>query len=89
MTADRKPFRQSLSEEFALLGVVLRVAFSSPILDEKAATDAEQLIDPDFKGWLQNDPMVTMNPASRYGDDATGFLAACDHEGTTGGQFDD
>lgn len=31
--------------------------------------------DPDFDGWVANDPMVTMDPASRYGDDATGFLS--------------
>ena len=31
-------------------------------------------IDPDFEGWLHGDPMVTGNPASRYGDDAPGYL---------------
>ena len=30
--------------------------------------------DQDFDGWVANDPMVTLNPASRYGDDARGFL---------------
>ena len=36
--------------------------------------------DPDFDGWLVNDPMVTFNPASRYGDDATGFLDGGERE---------
>ena len=36
--------------------------------------------DRDFDGWVANDPMVTLNPASRYGDDATGFLAGAEAE---------
>lgn len=36
--------------------------------------------DRDFDGWVANDPMVTLNPASRYGDDATGFLAGAESD---------
>ena len=59
---------------FAALRVCVRAAFASPILDENAVTDAEQQIDPDFKGWVRGDPMVTGNPASRYGEDAPGYM---------------
>lgn len=37
--------------------------------------DQTRTTDPDFDAWVANDPMVTMDPASRYGDDATGFLS--------------
>ena len=30
--------------------------------------------DPDFEGWLHGDPMVTKNPASRYGDRTPGYI---------------
>lgn len=59
---------------FAALGVRLRAAFASPILDEKAVVDAKMGIDPDFEGWLHGDPMVTKNPASRYGDRTPGYI---------------
>lgn len=36
--------------------------------------EVDRQIDPDFQGWLRNDPMVTGNPASRYGDDAPGYI---------------
>jgi hypothetical protein len=74
MNEDRKSLLESLTGWVAALGVGLRAAFSSPIIDESIAADAERQIDPDFDGWLRNDPMVTGNPASRYGDDAPGYL---------------
>lgn len=46
------------------------LAWLRPGGGEQARTTA-----PDFDGWVANDPMVTMDPASRYGDDATGFLS--------------
>ena len=74
MSTNRKSFFESLTGWVAALGVRLRATFSSPIFDESIAADAERQIDPDFEGWLHNDPMVTGNPASRYGDHATGYL---------------
>jgi hypothetical protein len=46
-------------------------------------------VDPDFDGWVVNDPMVTLNPASRYGDDATGFLAGSERENPELGRQED
>jgi len=74
MNEDRNSFLDSLTGWVAALGVDLRAAFSLPIVDESIVADAERHIDPDFKGWLHNDPMVTGNPASRYGDDAPGYI---------------
>lgn len=45
--------------------------------------------DHDFDGWIANDPMVTLNPASRYGDDATGFLAGSELENHELGKTED
>lgn len=42
--------------------------------NDQSGFDTEQKGDPEFEGWLHNDPMVTGNPASRYGDDAPGYL---------------
>lgn len=74
MNDDGKPLLEHLTDWLAMLGVRFRAVLASPILDEKAGTEAEQVRDPDFEGWLHNDPMVTGNPASRYGDDAPGYL---------------
>lgn len=38
--------------------------------------EPEASIDPAFQGWLRSDPMVTGNPASRYGDDSPGRLTS-------------
>lgn len=65
---------ESLTDWFAVLSVHLRAALASPILDENAVSDAEQHINPDFKRWVQGDPMVTGNPANRYGEDAPGYM---------------
>lgn len=59
---------------FAALSVRLLAVFASPILDEKGVVDARMGIDPDFEGWLHGDPMVTKNPASRYGDRTPGYI---------------
>lgn len=37
-------------------------------------------VDPDFPRWIVNDPMATLNPASRYGDEATGFLGGSERD---------
>ena len=37
---------------------------------------ADQDLDPDFLGWLRNDPMVTENPANRYGKGARGYVTS-------------
>jgi hypothetical protein len=76
MNEDRKSLLESLTGWIAALGVSLRASFSLPIFDESIVADAERQIDPDFKRWVHNDPMVTGNSASRYGDDAPGYLTS-------------
>jgi len=68
-----KSLIDSLADWVSGLGVGLRTLFASPRADDKASL--AQTTDPDFDGWLVNDSMVTFDPASRYGDDATGLLA--------------
>jgi hypothetical protein len=41
---------------------------STPLVPDDERAEADRGIDPDFIGWLHNDPMVTRNPASRYCD---------------------
>jgi len=74
MIEDRKSLRESLTDFLGNLGVQLRAALSTGIARDDCARKADGRVDPDFEGWLHNDPMVTGNPASRYGDDAPGYL---------------
>lgn len=74
MSDDLKPQPQSLIDFFVGLGVQLRVALSSGMDQDYSSREIDSPIDPDFEGWLHNDPMVTGNPASRYADDAPGHL---------------
>ena len=78
MSADRKSLFESVTGWFASLGEGLRNAFASPMSDR--GPESGPSTDRDFDGWVANDPMVTMDPASRYGDDATGFLAGTEIE---------
>jgi len=52
----------------------IRAGVLMPVALDDSSVDSGRYIDPDFEGWLHNDPMVTGNPASRYGDDAPGYL---------------
>ena len=74
MNEDRKSLLDSAIDWFAILGQGLRAAIALPMGGEAAAGASDQAADPDFEGWLHDDPMVTGNPASRYGDDAPGYL---------------
>ncbi len=74
MDDDRKSLLDSATEWFAILGKYLRSVFTWPTVEEPDVGDPVQATDPDFEGWLHNDQMVTGNPASRYGDDAPGYL---------------
>lgn len=66
--------QQSFADLFAILRIQLRAALSVAPDFGSRSEEAHDGIDPDFEGWLHNDPMVTGNPASRYGDDAPGYL---------------
>lgn len=72
MDVDRKSVLDYITDWIAFMGHGVRNVFAWSAQDVKAET--AQSTDTDFDGWLANDPMVTLNPASRYGDDATGFL---------------
>lgn len=58
----------------SILGVGLSAALSATQEPDDASAERGRSIDPDFEGWLHDDPMVTGNLASRYGDDAPGYL---------------
>ena len=73
MSVEPKSLREYLTDSFANLVVSIRAAFSTPLVADDERADTDRGIDPDFIGWLHNDPMVTGNPASRYYDDAPGY----------------
>ena len=87
MNAERPSLLESFSDWIATLGGILRNVFAWPVVDDNA--ESRQTTDPDFDGWVVNDPMVTLNPASRYGDDATGFLAGSELENAELGRTED
>lgn len=74
MNDGRKPLSQYLIDWISFLGFNLRAAITSPLLDEAAFLEAKEHLDPDFERWVRDDPMVTGNTASRYGDDSPGYL---------------
>lgn len=65
-----KPLREIFLDWLAIRWTVFRAGTSTPLDVE----EAEKHIDPDFKRWVANDPMVTENPASRYWEGQPGYL---------------
>ncbi len=86
---ERKSLLDSAANLFAILRDHVQAGIAVPAAAETAEGEQDQITDPDFKRWLVNDPMVTMNPTSRYGDDATGFLAGSELENHELGRADD
>ena len=76
MNTDLTPLRSSLSDFFGSVVTQLRAAFAVGVVSEEDAREAERLIDPDFKGWLHGDPMVTNSATSRYGKRQAGYVTA-------------
>jgi len=74
VSIEPKSFPQCLTDSFANLAITIRTALSMPLLSDDERAEADCGIDPDFKGWLHGDPMVTKNPASRYCDRAPGYI---------------
>ena len=74
MSIEQKSFREYLTDWSANLATTIRAALSMPLLSDDERAEADRRIDPDFKGWLHGDPMVTKNPASRYCDRAPGYI---------------
>lgn len=69
-----KSVRESLLDSLAILGVGLDAALSTAADSNDATVDVAGSTDPDFERWLHDDPMVSGNPASRYGEDAPGYV---------------
>ena len=76
MTIEPNPIREYLTDWLSSLVLSIRAAFSMPLLSDDERAEADRRIDPDFIGWVHNDPLVTGNSASRYGDDAPGYLTS-------------
>ncbi len=76
MSIEPKSLPQYLTDWSANLAITIRAALSMPLLSDDERAEADRRIDPDFIGWVHNDPMVTGNSASRYGDDAPGYLTS-------------
>jgi len=76
MSDTRKPLYEYLIDWVLFLGVTVRAGIASPLLDESAVADAKKHVAPDFERWVDGDPMVTGNPASRYGEDFHGYLTS-------------
>ncbi|MBE0623506.1 MAG: hypothetical protein IH606_01715 [Burkholderiales bacterium] len=65
---------ESMKNWFATLWVALCAGLSTPLVTKDVAIEGDRGVDPDFEGWLHGDPMVTKNPASRYGDRTPGYI---------------
>ena len=76
MSDERKSLREYLTEWLSNLLFSIRAAFSTPLDPDDERTQMERGLDPDFVGWLHNDPMVTENPANRYGKGARGYITS-------------
>ena len=87
MGAARKLLVDVVTGWFSTLGDTLRNLLLLPA--GKGGGESSRSVDPDFDGWVANDPMVTLNPASRYGDDATGFLTGSESDNPQPGAKDD
>lgn len=74
MSNEAMPLRKSFIDFFENLSMQLRTALSVGLPANQDAREATSSVNSEFEGWLRNDPMVTENPASRYSDDAPGYL---------------
>lgn len=74
MSFEPKSFPQYLTDWSANLVTTIRTALSMPLLSDDERAEADRRIDPDFIGWVHNDPMVTRNAASRYWDRTPGYV---------------
>lgn len=74
MSNEPKSLRKYLTDSFANLVTTIRTALSMPLLSDDERAEADRRIDPDFIGWVHNDPMVTRNAASRYCDRTPGYI---------------
>jgi len=74
MNEFEKRFCEPLIACFGSLALYVRAALAVGIDQDAGSRKAESSVDPEFERWLQNDPMVTGNPASRYRSQPPGYL---------------
>jgi hypothetical protein len=74
MSDDQKSIHESLLDWVVMRWAEIRAALAVPMETNEPDLEASSRINPDFKKWVSGDPMVTDNPASRYGDQAPGYL---------------
>ena len=74
MSIEPKSFHEYLTDSLSNLVFSIRAALSMPLLSDDECAEADRRIDPDFIGWVHNDPMVTRNAASRYWDRTPGYV---------------
>lgn len=75
MSERSKSLWRLLSAWFLARRTELRASMWYSLMDDVDVAEAARYRNPDFRKWLRGDPRVTTNPASLYGDDATGFPA--------------
>lgn len=76
MSIEPKSLSEYLTDSFANLATTIRAALSTPLVPDGESGETDRDIDPNFIGWLRNDPMVTENPANRYGKGARGYITS-------------
>lgn len=76
VSIEPKSLPQYLTDWLSSLVLSIRAALSTPLDPDDERAQLERGVDPDFIGWLHNDPMVTENPANRYGKGARGYMTS-------------
>lgn len=71
-----RPFREFVIGWFGALKMYVHAALTVGIDQDDGARKKDDTVDPEFEAWLQNDPMVTGNPASRYRSQPPGYLTS-------------
>jgi hypothetical protein len=56
VSIEPKSLREYLTDWFANLAISIRAALSMPLLSDDERAEADRRIDPDFIGWVHNDP---------------------------------
>lgn len=76
MSFDPKSLREYLTDWWSNLAITTRAALSMALDPDDERAQLDRGVDPDFIGWLHNDPMVTGNRANRYGKGARGYMTS-------------
>ncbi len=74
MNENKQSLWGSLAAFVAGLVAQLHAALAVGLERTPAECGEEQSVDPEFEGWLRNDPLVTGSSASRYRSQAPGYL---------------